>query len=66
MRSSTLTTLLQYHNGPKTLGEALKASLKSDPVTPVLVDSHFAAVDRRVGIILQVKPVIRRRIRYSE
>ena len=47
--------LLQYHNGPKSLGEALKASLKADPVNPVLVDSHFAAVDRRVGIILQVQ-----------
>ena len=55
MRSSTLSALLRFHNGPVSLGQALKDSTKSDPVYPILVDSHFRAVDRRVGIILQVK-----------
>jgi hypothetical protein len=53
-RSSTLSTLLQFHTGPISLGSALKKSLHSDPVDPVLADNHFKAIDRRVGIILLV------------
>ncbi|XP_043484767.1 extracellular serine/threonine protein CG31145 [Leptopilina heterotoma] len=53
IKKSTLTTLLRYHNGPLTLGDALRESLSFDPVSPVLWEPHYAAVDRRVGIILQ-------------
>lgn len=54
IRSSTLNVLLNYHNAEMSLGQALKASLVHDPVNPVLLDPHFEAVDRRVGLILDV------------
>ena len=55
IRSSTLATLLRFHNGPVSLSEALRQSLNADQVRPVLAEAHYPAVDRRVGIILQVK-----------
>ena len=51
---STLETLMNFHNGEGTLGYMLKASLEQDPVKPVLVDDHFEAIDRRVGLILKI------------
>ena len=58
IRSITLDRLLKFHNGAVdqklSLGGALKLSLEQDPVTPVLLDAHFEAVDRRVGIILKL------------
>ena len=57
MRGSTLSVLLKYHTSPQTLGDALKESLKQDAlnsVNPILLDSHFKAIDKRVGLILQV------------
>lgn len=54
IRSSTLSTMLKFHNGPVSLGQALKESLSKDPITPVLLDNHFTAVDRRLGLVLNV------------
>ena len=57
MRSSTLAMLLKYHTSPQSLGDALFESLQHDAlnsVNPILLDPHFKAIDRRVGIILQV------------
>jgi len=54
VRSTTLTTLLKFHQGPQGLGQALKQSLESDAVAPVLLDDQFVAMDRRVSLILQV------------
>ena len=54
VRSSTLTTLLKFHQGPQGLGQALKQSLESDAVAPVLLDDQFVAMDRRVSLILQL------------
>lgn len=42
-----------YHNGPKKLSEAMRNSLLSDPVSPVLLEPHLKALDRRIAIILQ-------------
>ena len=54
LRSSTLTTLLSYNSGPVRLSGAMRRSLSEDPVSPVLLEPHLTAMDRRVGIILQV------------
>merc|ERR1712223_1876034 len=55
IRSSTLETLLKFQNAADlSLGQALKLSLEKDPVTPVLLDIHFEAIDRRVSIILKL------------
>ena len=54
IRSSTLSTLLSYNSGPVSLSAAMRRSLSVDPVAPVLLDPHLLALDRRVGVILQV------------
>ena len=57
IRASTLGMLLKYHTSPQSLGDALSESLKQDAlnsVNPILLDPHFKAIDKRVGIILQV------------
>ena len=48
-----LQKLLRFHKGPVHLGEALKRSLRSEAIHPVLIDEHFEALDRRVNIILK-------------
>lgn len=52
IRTSTLATLLRYHNGPKKLSAAMRDSMATDPINPVLWEPHLAALDRRVQIIL--------------
>ena len=52
-RFSTLITLLDFHKGPTHLSDALRQSLASDAAQPVLLEAHFAALDRRVAIVLQ-------------
>lgn len=54
IRESTLTTLLNFHNGkPLKLSEAMRKSMEVDPVAPILWEPHLKALDRRVGIILR-------------
>lgn len=52
VRASTVRMLLDYHNGDKSLSQALEESLASDPIAPVLWKPHLLALDRRVAIIL--------------
>jgi len=52
IRASTVSTLLSYHSGPRRLSAALRRSLAEDPVSPVLLEPHLAAVDRRVARVL--------------
>ena len=54
IRYSTISMLLSYHSGPVLLSAALNRSLSSDPIKPVLTNQHLEAVDRRVGLVLQV------------
>ena len=54
IRSSTLKTLLSFHNGDKSLSYVLNQSMSSDPINPVLLDKHLLALDRRLGVILGV------------
>ncbi|CAG5050019.1 unnamed protein product [Parnassius apollo] len=51
VRHTTLTKLLKYHNGVP-LSKVLRESMKADPVSPILWEPHLAAVDRRIGLIL--------------
>ncbi|KAG5669134.1 hypothetical protein PVAND_017030 [Polypedilum vanderplanki] len=53
IRASTLETLLKFHNGPKKLSDAMRESMKVDPIAPILIEPHLEALDRRVVIILQ-------------
>ncbi|XP_055300432.1 extracellular serine/threonine protein CG31145-like isoform X2 [Sitodiplosis mosellana] len=55
IRSSTLKTLLSFHNGPKPLSQLMRESMASDPLdalAPVLWEPHLEALDRRVDLIL--------------
>jgi len=54
IRHSTLSSLLSYHSGPVPLSAALNRSLSSDPINPVLTNHHLEAVDRRIGLVLEV------------
>ncbi|XP_061390681.1 extracellular serine/threonine protein CG31145, partial [Musca vetustissima] len=53
LRKSTVKKLLEFHNGPRPLSEVMRESMLVDPVSPILWEPHLAALDRRVGIILQ-------------
>ena len=49
IRSSTLETLLKFQTSTDlSLGQALKLSLEKDPVTPVLLDTHFEAIGKTI------------------
>ncbi|KAI1293536.1 putative extracellular serine/threonine [Halotydeus destructor] len=52
IREATLKKLLSFNTGPEHLSDAMRRSLASDPVNPVLAEPHFIALDRRVTIIL--------------
>lgn len=57
VRASTLETLLRFHQGPISMGTALRESLRADALqerNPVLTEPHIEAVDRRVGLVLKV------------
>lgn len=54
LRASTLSMLLSFHRGSTPLSVALKQSLTSDPIDPVLEDKHLLALDRRVALILDM------------
>lgn len=54
MRSSMLETLLRFHNGPVKLSAGMRDSMSADSISPILLQNHLTALDRRVGIILQV------------
>jgi len=54
IRQSTLSTLLSYRNGPTRLSAAMRRSMGGDLVAPVLLENHLAALDRRIGRILEV------------
>jgi len=45
--------LCRFHNGPKKLSEAMRDTMGTDPIAPVLWEPHLEALDRRVVIILQ-------------
>lgn len=48
-----LEKLLGFLQGPVHLGEAMKMSMKTEAIHPVLIDEHFEALDRRVNITLR-------------
>ncbi|XP_055311757.1 extracellular serine/threonine protein CG31145-like isoform X2 [Sitodiplosis mosellana] len=52
IRSSTLKTLLDIHNGNEPLSKSLKNAMSNDPIAPILWEPHLNALDRRVEIIL--------------
>lgn len=41
----------RFNNGTP-LSKVLRESMRVDPVSPILWEPHLAAVDRRVGLIL--------------
>ncbi|KPI93051.1 Dentin matrix protein 4 [Papilio xuthus] len=41
----------KFHNGDP-LSKVLRESMNADPVSPILWEPHLAAVDRRIGLIL--------------
>ncbi|XP_068631598.1 extracellular serine/threonine protein CG31145 isoform X1 [Battus philenor] len=51
LRHTTLAALLKFNNGIP-LSKVLRESMKADPVSPILWEPHLAAVDRRIGLIL--------------
>lgn len=63
IRASTLKTLLKYHNGPKSLSEAMHEAMLDDPVAPILWTPHLTALNRRITIILSgVRECIKKNI----
>ncbi|CAL1275152.1 unnamed protein product [Larinioides sclopetarius] len=54
IRLSTFNRLYSFHTGPKRLSDLMRDSMENDPISPVLIEPHLLALDRRVGKILQV------------
>lgn len=54
IRQSTLIRLISLYQGPRKLSLVMAESLAKDPITPVLLNSHLTALDRRLRIILRV------------
>ncbi|BFZ03724.1 hypothetical protein BsWGS_06763 [Bradybaena similaris] len=53
IRQSTMVKLIKLYQGPDSLSGLLRKSLNSDPVSPILLESHLDAVDRRLGKVLK-------------
>lgn len=52
IRTSTLKTLLEYHNGPTSLSQAMHEAMLDDHLAPILWTPHLTALNRRITIIL--------------
>lgn len=46
--------ITRFQSGPQRLSEAMRASMSSDPIAPILWEPHMRALDRRLNIILQI------------
>ncbi|KAG9483765.1 extracellular serine/threonine protein kinase FAM20C-like [Eleutherodactylus coqui] len=54
IKKSTLQRLELLHTEPYRLSDVMRESLSMDPLTPILSEPHLLALDRRLGIILNV------------
>ncbi|KAK0049101.1 extracellular serine/threonine protein kinase FAM20C [Biomphalaria pfeifferi] len=54
IRLSTLSKLVKLYSGPDSLSTLMRFSMHSDPVDPILVESHLQALDRRVSKLLHI------------
>ncbi|GBM77011.1 Extracellular serine/threonine protein CG31145 [Araneus ventricosus] len=54
IRLSTFNRLYSFHTGSKRLSDLMRESMANDPISPVLIEPHLQALDRRIGKILQV------------
>jgi hypothetical protein len=58
VRLSTVKTLLDFQTSPPSateggrLSDRMRRSLSKDALKPVITEAHLAALDRRVGIVL--------------
>lgn len=53
IRYSTFMKLAKYYIGPNKLSSLMEASLTHDKISPVLIQNHLLALDRRVIKILK-------------
>uniref|UniRef100_A0A183IDV5 Fam20C domain-containing protein n=1 Tax=Soboliphyme baturini TaxID=241478 RepID=A0A183IDV5_9BILA len=53
IRPSTLKRLIDFYTGPVSMSSALRASLSQDSVSLHLGMKHYAAIDRRLKLILR-------------
>jgi hypothetical protein len=57
-----VVVVCRFHNGPLQLSGALRKSLHKDPLDPILTEPHFAAIDRRLHLVLKsVRQCIKQR-----
>ncbi|CAG0888861.1 unnamed protein product, partial [Cyprideis torosa] len=62
IRVTTLNRLLKFHQHSPHLGDSLMEAMINDPIHPVLLQKHAAALDRRLHIILEtIRKCIQRR-----
>uniref|UniRef100_A0A8C5Q3Q6 FAM20 C-terminal domain-containing protein n=1 Tax=Leptobrachium leishanense TaxID=445787 RepID=A0A8C5Q3Q6_9ANUR len=62
IKKSTLQRLQLLSTEPYRLSDIMRESLSSDPLTPILTEPHLMALDRRLGLTLEiVRQCIRKR-----
>ncbi|KAH9502551.1 hypothetical protein Btru_068970 [Bulinus truncatus] len=54
IRMSTLLKLVKLYLGPNSLSQVMRDSLRDEPLSRVLMESHLNALDRRLGKILKM------------
>ncbi|BFZ03726.1 hypothetical protein BsWGS_06764 [Bradybaena similaris] len=53
IRLSTLAKLIKLYKGPDSLSEVMRKSLSSDPLSPILLEPHLNALDRRLAKVIK-------------
>ncbi|XP_059167527.1 extracellular serine/threonine protein CG31145-like [Physella acuta] len=54
IRLTTLAKLVKLYQGPDSLSHVMRTSMRSDPLSPILGETHLDALDRRVGVLLRL------------
>ncbi|BFZ03729.1 hypothetical protein BsWGS_06768 [Bradybaena similaris] len=53
IRLTTLAKFIKLYQGPESLSEVMRKSLSSDSLSPILLEPHLSALDRRLAKVIK-------------